>query len=64
MGAGFGATALGFKRRRSFASFNRSLVQRTFIARFAAHPVAASAGNDPLTLPAYHAMALALRERG
>lgn len=34
------------------------------IARFAAHPVAASAGNDPLTLPAFHAMALALQGRG
>ncbi|QGW84496.1 serine hydrolase domain-containing protein [Variovorax paradoxus] len=30
------------------------------IVRYAAHPVAASAGNDPLTLPAFHAVAEAL----
>jgi hypothetical protein len=30
------------------------------IARYASHPVAANIGNDPHTLPAYHAMALAL----
>lgn len=34
------------------------------IARFAGHPVASSVGNDPLTLPAFHAMALALMARG
>jgi hypothetical protein len=28
--------------------------------RYAAHPVAASAGNDPLTLPAFQAVAEAL----
>lgn len=27
------------------------------IARFASHPVAANAGNDPTSLPAYHALA-------
>jgi hypothetical protein len=27
------------------------------IARFASHPVAANAHNDPTTLPAYHAIA-------
>ncbi len=27
------------------------------IARFASHPVAANAGNDPITLPAFHALA-------
>jgi len=30
------------------------------IARYASHPVAANIGNDPHTLPAYHAMAMAL----
>jgi CubicO group peptidase (beta-lactamase class C family) len=30
------------------------------IARYASHPVAANVANDPHTLPAYHAMALAL----
>ncbi|MEJ1172233.1 serine hydrolase domain-containing protein [Variovorax sp. CCNWLW235] len=30
------------------------------IVRYAAHPVAANAGNDPLTLPAFHAVAEAL----
>jgi len=30
------------------------------IARYASHPVAANAGNDPVTLPAFHAMAKAL----
>jgi hypothetical protein len=30
------------------------------IARFASHPVAANAGNDPVTLPAFHALALHL----
>jgi len=30
------------------------------IARYASHPIAANIGNDPHTLPAYHAMALAL----
>jgi CubicO group peptidase (beta-lactamase class C family) len=30
------------------------------IARYASHPVAANIANDPHTLPAYHAMALAL----
>ena len=30
------------------------------IVRYAAHPVAANAGNDPLTLPAFHAAAKAL----
>ncbi|MDH6591713.1 CubicO group peptidase (beta-lactamase class C family) [Variovorax sp. TBS-050B] len=30
------------------------------IARYAAHPVAANAGNDPLTLPAFQALAEAL----
>jgi CubicO group peptidase (beta-lactamase class C family) len=34
------------------------------IARFAAHPVASSVGNDPVTLPAFHAMAQALMARG
>ncbi|WP_438999136.1 serine hydrolase domain-containing protein [Variovorax beijingensis] len=35
------------------------------IVRYAAHPVAASAGNDPLTLPAFQAVAEALmRPRG
>jgi len=34
------------------------------IARFAAHPYASSVGNDPLTLPAFHAMAQALMARG
>lgn len=27
------------------------------IARFASHPVAANAANDPTSLPAYHALA-------
>jgi hypothetical protein len=27
------------------------------IARFASHPLAANANNDPTTLPAYHAIA-------
>jgi hypothetical protein len=27
------------------------------IARYASHPVAANAGNDPVTLPAYMALA-------
>lgn len=31
------------------------------IARFASHPGAGNAFNDPVSLPAYHAMALALR---
>jgi CubicO group peptidase (beta-lactamase class C family) len=30
------------------------------IARYASHPIAANIANDPHTLPAYHAMALAL----
>ncbi|RIX80907.1 serine hydrolase domain-containing protein [Acidovorax cavernicola] len=30
------------------------------IVRYAAHPIAANAGNDPLTLPAFHAMGEAL----
>ena len=30
------------------------------IVRYAAHPIAANAGNDPLTLPAFHAVARAL----
>ena len=30
------------------------------IARYASHPIAANIGNDPHTLPAYHAMGLAL----
>ena len=30
------------------------------IVRYAAHPIAANAGNDPLTLPAFHAVANAL----
>lgn len=30
------------------------------IVRYAAHPVAGNAGNDPLTLPAFHAVAKAL----
>lgn len=34
------------------------------IARFGAHPVASNVGNDPLTLPAFHAMGEALRARG
>ncbi|MFT3779194.1 MAG: serine hydrolase [Ottowia sp.] len=34
------------------------------IARFAAHPWASSIGNDPLTLPAFHAMGEALLARG
>ncbi|MFT4195908.1 serine hydrolase domain-containing protein [Ottowia sp.] len=33
------------------------------IARFAAHPWASSVGNDPLTLPAFHAMGEALLAR-
>lgn len=33
------------------------------IVRYAAHPVAASAGNDPLTLPAFQAVAKALMAR-
>ena len=33
------------------------------IVRYAAHPVAASAGNDPLTLPAFQAVAEALMAR-
>jgi len=32
------------------------------IARYASHPIAANIGNDPCTLPAYHAMALALMQ--
>ncbi len=35
----------------------------TVIVRYAAHPIAANAGNDPLTLPAFHAMATALMAR-
>jgi hypothetical protein len=27
------------------------------IARFASHPIAANAANDPTSLPAYHAVA-------
>ncbi|MFT3812536.1 MAG: serine hydrolase [Acidovorax sp.] len=34
------------------------------IARFSAHPVASSVGNDPLSLPAFHAMGEALLARG
>lgn len=34
------------------------------IARFGSHPVAGNAGNDPVTLPAYHALAQALRQGG
>ncbi len=34
------------------------------IVRYAAHPVAASAGNDPLTLPAFQAVAEALMRPG
>jgi CubicO group peptidase (beta-lactamase class C family) len=34
------------------------------IARFASHPQAASAGNDPTTLPAYRALALHLMATG
>lgn len=30
------------------------------IVRYAAHPIGANAGNDPLTLPAFHAVATAL----
>jgi CubicO group peptidase (beta-lactamase class C family) len=30
------------------------------IARYGSHPVAANAANDPLTLPAFHALALHL----
>jgi CubicO group peptidase (beta-lactamase class C family) len=30
------------------------------IARYASHPIAPNIGNDPHTLPAYHAMGLAL----
>jgi CubicO group peptidase (beta-lactamase class C family) len=30
------------------------------IARYAAHPIAPNGGNDPLTLPAYAALAAAL----
>jgi CubicO group peptidase (beta-lactamase class C family) len=30
------------------------------IARYASHPVAANIANDPHTLPAYHAMGVAL----
>jgi CubicO group peptidase (beta-lactamase class C family) len=30
------------------------------IARYASHPIAANGGNDPVTLPAFHAMAKAL----
>ncbi len=30
------------------------------IARYASHPLAANIANDPHTLPAYHALALAL----
>jgi CubicO group peptidase (beta-lactamase class C family) len=33
------------------------------IARFASHPVAASAANDPITLPAFEAVGEFLRER-
>ncbi|MDM0089893.1 MULTISPECIES: serine hydrolase [unclassified Variovorax] len=32
------------------------------IVRYAAHPIAANAGNDPLTLPAFHAVAKALMD--
>jgi CubicO group peptidase (beta-lactamase class C family) len=32
------------------------------IARYASHPVAANAANDPITLPAFHAMAKALMQ--
>lgn len=34
------------------------------IARFGAHPYASNVGNDPLTLPAFHAMGQALLARG
>ena len=34
------------------------------IARFGGHPVASSVGNDPLSLPGFHAMAQALMARG
>lgn len=37
---------------------------RMVIARFASHPVAANAQNDPTTLPAYHAVAKHLRAEG
>jgi CubicO group peptidase (beta-lactamase class C family) len=33
------------------------------IARFASHPVAASAANDPITLPAFLALGRMLRDR-
>jgi CubicO group peptidase (beta-lactamase class C family) len=33
------------------------------IARFASHPVAASAANDPITLPAFLALGCMLRDR-
>ena len=32
------------------------------VARYAAHPLAASRYTDPLTLPGLHALALALRD--
>lgn len=34
------------------------------IARFGSHPIAGNAGNDPVTIPAYHALARALRAGG
>ena len=34
------------------------------IARFASHPVAGNAANDPTSLPAYHALARHLMQRG
>jgi hypothetical protein len=33
------------------------------VARFASHPVAASAANDPITLPAFMALGRMLRDR-
>lgn len=33
------------------------------IARYASHPLAANAHNDPITLPAYHALACTLAQR-
>lgn len=34
------------------------------IARFASHPLASNAANDPTSLPAYHALARHLMQAG
>jgi CubicO group peptidase (beta-lactamase class C family) len=51
--------ARGIHGQRLYVAPDADLV----IARFASHPVAASAANDPITLPAFLALGQMLRDR-